>query len=418
MKLTKMHRIVFLSLLGLSVVSLASCSHSSGNYVRLKEGESNSFQFDSSFSDGVYEIVSKSGSILAPVSGDIVKGFSTRQTIFDKDLEATASYEGENLSFTYQISSSFDDDGSGYRFVFDNEGGISVRFFGNPDQNATEFDIPETFSFLPSPLNQWPVVDVKASFGGFSNLLKKVMFNKSLVSFEPLESENLPSLQFVPSPQGRIRYDQRGFLIIGSTLWGIDPAFQGSLLLPTEVTIYEESAFAGVLPNVTKVVIPKAFGNPNFTLSSYRMDKNLAFEIVDNGNGYFSKDGFILYSSGNDTICRGVPAGLKCQNDTLTIPVGVNRFVLDALYGFANPTMKRVVLPSTVTSFKDGLADLANTVLESLRFTSSEMVSTTSISVGNLPKTLERIEVPSSLLEQYKTAAGWVAVSDKLVGFD
>lgn len=396
---------------------LFSCSHASGNSVRVKSGASAVFSLNGSFRDDVYEIVDKNGMVLAPVTNVIVKGFSTKQSKFDTDLSAEAVYQGESLPFIYQISSSYEDAVSGYQMVFDNQGTIKLTFIGKPDQKATEFSLPENLSFLPSPLATWPVNSFAASFGGFSSSLERVLFNPSLQYFAPLSSDNLSSLEFVPSSVGKLHYDERGFLIVDSTLWGISASFKGALDLPSEITTIEPSAFAGTLSQVTSLTAEKNFRNPNFTLSSFHLPTNQAFLINENDQGYSSKDGFIFYTSGSEVICRGVPAGLNCPENTLTLPNGINRFLLDALYGMENPTMTKVVLPNSVVSFKDGLSDLKNAIIQSLRLTSPTVVSTNSISVNNLPSSLTTIEVPSSLLSQYQNAAGWSLVKERLVAY-
>lgn len=396
---------------------LFSCSHSSGNFVRLKNGSSNAFSLNGSFKNDVFEIVDKNGTLLAPVTSDIVKGFSTQQSQFDTDFSATAVYQGESLPFTYQISSSYEDSEHKDQMVFHNEGTIELTFFGKPDSSLSTFSIPENLTYLPAPLKEWPITSLAASFGGFSSTLQKVCLNPSLVSFKPLASENLSSLEFIPSSTGKLHYDERGFLMIDSALWGIEESLQGAVSLPSDATSVKENAFAGVLSGITSLSIDKNYDNPNFTLTSCHLPANQAFVIKENGNGYSSQDGFILYRSGSDVICRGVPAGKIGEEKTLTLPEGINRFLLDVFYGFENPTMEKVVLPSSVTSFKDGLSELKNTTLHTLRFTSPSVVSTNSISVTNLPASLTTIEVPSALLSSYQNAAGWSLVKERLVAY-
>lgn len=397
--------------------TLFSCSHASGNSIRIKSGASNVFSLNESFRDDVYEVVDKNGTVLAPVTSNIIKGFSTKQSQFDTDLSANVIYQGESLPFAYQISSSYEDSATGYQMIFDNQGTIKLTFIGKPDQRVTEFSLPENFSFLPSPLAIWPITSFAASFGGFSSSLKRVVLNPSLQYFTPLESDNLSSLEIVPSSAGKLHYDERGFLVVDSSLWGISSSFEGALDLPKSIATIEPSAFAGTLSEVTSLTADENFANPNFTMTSFHLPKNQAFIIHNNNHGYSSKNGFIFYTSGNDVLCRGIPAGLKCPENTLTLPTGINRFLLDALYGMDNPTMVKVVLPDSVTSFKDGISDLKNTTLHTLRLTSPTVVSTNSISVNNLPSSLTAIEVPSSLLSQYQGAAGWSLVKERFVAF-
>jgi hypothetical protein len=397
--------------------TLASCGASGKSFTIAPEpGASSSYEFGEAFRSGSLGVYS-SGVRLALVEETMLSDFHTDVLTFDEDLSCPILYEGHSLPWSYRVSSTYTLDKAHYTFTIGQEQ-LTVTLNGNPSKTDLEFVMPSYLESVPAPLNAFPVTAWKASFGGMG-ALERIQLSKVVSSFEPsvlpASLAILPYSYAHPLEQGKLDYDANGFLSWGKTLYGIQPSFQGALVLPSADAAFSPNAFALPLPGVSQVEIPDGYASLDFSLASKNLPANQGFSCDLPPKGYAIAEGFVYYSDGDDTFVRGIPLGRFQKASRLVFPSGLTRFLLGSIDGLTLSAAKDVVLPATVTSFS-AVDPLTDSSLETLEFTSPELVRTTSLSVKNLPASLKRIVVPAALLASYQANAVWRNAAVSFVG--
>jgi len=400
-----------LTLLFALASGIVSCAKAPAITIELEEGGSNVYEYGESLhplSLGIYQ----SGEFVRYVEEADLVSFSTETRRFDTPLQAEIAYGKTNYPFTYQVSSLYDFDKAHYTVKLHSDASIEVALIGNPSKSATDFVLPNQIDTLPGVLKDWKVAYWSASFGAMS-ALKKVTLNPDLLSFTPLID---PSIEIQPDPSGRLAYDKAGFFTQGSTLWGLSSALKGEVDLPSSCTSFVPNAFAGSHSAITSLHFPTTYDDYSLLGVCPNLPDCTEFVLPSEAQGYSTKEGFLYKKNDNEVQCYGIPMGRKPSGNILSLPEGLTRFLFDNLSGCVNEAYQTLVLPSSLLSLS-AKAQIATPYLTGLKLLSPCVVDTTSLAIKYFATSLTKIEVPSSLLESYKTDEYWKKLASILVGF-
>lgn len=394
-------------------VSLFSCSSAPAVTIELEEGKSATYEYGESFhplSLGIYE----AGEFVRYVEAADLSDFSTTQAAFDTPLSAKVSYQGKTYPYSYQISSLYDFDKTHYVVKLHAPSSLEITFIGNPSKSATDFAIPNQIPTLPEPLKTWNVTSWSASFGGME-ALQKVALNSELVSFAP--SNIASTIEVIPASHGRLAYDDSGFFTLDSVLWGLSSSLTGEVDLPSSCASFVNNAFAGTHAGITSLHFPTTYADYDLSGLSPNLPDCTDFVLPSPAQGYLTKEGFLYKQIDSEVQCYGVPMGRKLSSNALSLPTGLTRFAFDNMSGCANPTYQSLILPSSLTSLV-AKALVTTPYLTTLKLLSPKVVDINALSIKNLPSSLNKIEVPSSLLDSYKSDGHWSKLAGILVGFE
>ena len=194
------------------------------------------------------------------------------------------------------------------------------------------------------------------------------------------------------------------------------------ITLPNTLTSIDNQAFAScklttiTIPNSVTTLGPNVFYNCS-SLTSVTISDNI--ESIDNSLFYMCKklaeiNGALASSDKRCLVYKGkiiafAPAGLT----EYTIPEGITAIDVQA---FAWSSLRKVTISKSVTSIGNSAFDYASKLSEV--YCESTTPPTLGTGVFNANATGRKIYVPSESVDAYKTADGWSAYADVIVGYN